>query len=470
MTEREKEMIEKGKVYEMTISDMSSEGQGIGRVEGLTVFADEAVIGDHVLVELIKLKKNYAFGRVLEILEPSVDRTDAECPYFYACGGCTLQNLKYEAQLRLKRKTVTDKLVRIGGIADPIVHDTIGMESPWRYRNKAQIPVGIGGIGFYKAGSHNVVPFESCLIQAQSADAIARVLRRFIKSDHISAYDEKTGKGLVRHLVVRTSFRTGEVMVILVINGKGIPNGEKLVYMMDDAINELAPDRVTGAGFALESVVLNINKKKTSEIMGDECVTLAGKPTIMDRIGDLQFEISPMSFYQLNPVQTEKLYRLAVGYADLTGKETVLDLYCGVGTIGLFCASEAKRVIGVESVKQAVLDANRNAVINGIVNAEFICGKVEEELPKLLEKGIQPDVIILDPPRSGCHPALLDAVANAQPDRIVYVSCDPATLARDVKLLVEKGYRFVEAQSVDMFPWTGHVETVVLMSRVEKQG
>ena len=285
-----------------------------------------------------------------------------------------------------------------------------------------------------------------------------------MKSDNISAYDEETGKGLLRHLIVKTAFGTGEVMAILVINGKGLPNGEKLVYLMEDAIDEIAPNPETGVEFSLESVVLNINKKKNSEIMGETCVNLAGKPNITEKVGDLSFEISPTSFYQVNPIQMVSLYDKALEYSALTGEETVLDLYCGVGTIGLYCSSKAKKVIGIESVRGAVLDANRNAVINGIVNAEFVHGRAEEELPVLVEEGVKADVVILDPPRSGCDPVLLEAVVSAAPSRIVYVSCDPATLARDIKILEGNGYKFVEAQPVDMFPMTTHVETVALLT------
>lgn len=461
-------MIEKGQNYDLTIEDMSMEGKGIGRIEGMAVFVDGAVVGDVVKAELTKLKKNYAFGRLTEILEPSIHRIEPCCSYSQDCGGCSLQALSYEAQLKLKKKMVEDKLIRIGGIENPVVHDTIGMDKPWRYRNKAQFPVGEAAVGFYKAKSHQVVNLSECLIQSEPAEKLANVLREYMKTDHIPAYDENTGKGLIRHLIVKTAFGTGEVMAILVINGKGLPNGEKLVYMMEDAIEEIGPDPDTGVEFTLESVIVNINKKKTSEIMGEASMTLAGKPTILEQAGKLSFEISPLSFYQVNPVQMVELYDKALEYADLTGEETVLDLYCGVGTIGLYCASKAKKVIGIESLKSAVMDANRNAVINSIVNAEFIYGRVEEELPKLLEQGVRADVVILDPPRAGCDPALLDAVAEANPSRIIYVSCDPATLARDIKILCEKGYEFKEAQPVDMFPMTGHVETVVLMSRVEK--
>lgn len=470
-------MIEKEQSYILKIEDMSTEGQGIGRIEGMTVFVDGALVGDVVKAELTRMKKNYAFGRLTEILEPSPLRIEPSCRHAGDCGGCSLQAMSYEGQLAWKRKMVEDKLIRIGGVKNPVVHDTIGMEKPWRYRNKAQFPVGeangparSAAVGFYQAKSHQVVNCSECLIQSEPAEKLARVLRAYMKSDHVSAYNGNAGKGLIRHLIVKTAFRTGEVMVILVINGKGLPNGEKLVHMMDDAVSGLAPDPETGVEFSLESVILNINKKKTQEIMGEDCVTLAGKPTILEQAGGLLFEISPLSFYQVNPVQMVKLYGKALEYACLTGRETVLDLYCGVGTIGLYCASQAKKVIGIESVKSAVLDANRNAVINGIVNAEFICGRAEEELPKLVKQSVRADVIILDPPRAGCDPSLLDAVAEAEPGRIVYVSCDPATLARDVKILGGKGYQFVEAQPVDMFPWTMHVESIVLMTYCGSKG
>lgn len=476
-------MAEKGEIRQFIIEDMSTEGQGIGRVDGMAVFVDGAVIGDMIKAELTKLKKNYAFGRLTEILEPSRDRIASACGCSADCGGCSLQNMSYAGQLKWKKKMVEDKLTRIGGIENPVVHDPIGMDRTWRYRNKAQFPVGAASstvgvsrgpaatavgaaaVGFYQAKSHQVVNLNECLIQSAPAEKLAQALREYMRTDHISAYDDKTGKGLIRHLIVKTAFGTGEVMAIMVINGKGLPNGEKLVYRMDDAIDELPPDPDTGVEYTLESVVLNINKKKTSEIMGEDCITLAGKPTILEQAGGLKFEISPMSFYQVNPVQMVQLYDKALEYAGFTGQETVLDLYCGVGTIGLYCAFQAKKVIGIESVKAAVIDANRNAVINGIVNAEFICGKAEEELPKLLDQGVKADVAILDPPRAGCDPALLDAVAEAEPDRIIYISCDPATQARDVKILVGKGYQFVEAQPVDMFPHTGHVESIVLMTK-----
>ena len=467
------------------------------------------MVGDVVTAELTKVKKNYAFGRLLSIDEPSADRIEAFCPYFGTCGGCAYGELSYEAQLALKEKQVRDKLTRLGGLSAPLVQPISGMEEPFRYRNKASMPVWTGGIitrkggivenlgtpviGFYQAKSHDVVDCCDCFLQSEPAMAAAEALRQFMTEDNITAYDPKWEKGLLRHLVVKTARGTGEVMVILVVNGKGIPNAEKLVGMLDDAIYNLPPTE-DGITYNLESVVLNVNKKKSTEIFGEDCITIAGKPSIAEEVGDLRFEISPLSFYQVNPVQMEALYDRAIEYAALTGGETVLDLYCGVGTIGLFAAKEMERltiekygavdyekmgaVVGIESVKGAVIDANRNAVINNIVNARYVCGRAEDELPKLVGREKTADlrasdealridhaeVVFLDPPRAGCDKKLLETVVSVGPERIVYVSCDPATLARDVKYLTENGYVFVEAAPVDMFPWTGSVETVALLS------
>ena len=401
--------------------------------------------------------------------------------------------MSYEGQLALKEKQVADRLSHLGGIDSPKVNGIIGMESPFFYRNKATMPISTGGIitqkggvvenlgdpaiGFYKAKSHEVVDCEECMLQSRPAMAIAAALRQFMKEDNITGFDPQWNKGLMRNLVVRTAFGTGEVMAILVINGKGIPNAAKLVEMMDDAITDLEP-AADGMEYSLESVVTITDKSGSFGDSNIECITLAGKPTILEMIGDMQFEISPTSFYQVNPVQMKRLYDKAAEYADLHGGETVLDLYCGVGAIGLYLIKDIPdaRVIGIESVKSSVLDANRNAVINHIVNARYVCGRAEYELPKLLSgEGLNDesllvdhvDVVILDPPRAGCDERLLTAVAEAEPSRIVYVSCDPATLARDIKYLCANGYEFVEATPVDQFSWTGHVETVVLMSRVD---
>lgn len=480
--------MEKGQIVEIKIEDQTNNGQGVGRSNGMAVFVGEAVSGDLVAAEITKVKKNYAFGKVTEIIKPSSDRIDAWCRYFGQCGGCAYGELSYEAQLKLKEKQVRDKLIRLGSLSEPKVNSIIGMEKPFRYRNKATMPVWSGGvitrkggimgnrgepaIGFYRRQSHDVVDCSDCMLQSEPAMAVAEALRRFMKEDNITAYDPKWEKGLMRHLIVKTAFGTGEVMVILVVNGKGIPNVQKLSEMLDEAVYEL-PTREDGIEYSLESVVINVNKKKSTEIMGEECITIAGSPVIREKVEDLIFEISPLSFYQVNPVQMEALYGKAMEYACLRGDETVLDLYCGVGTIGLFAAKRgAARVIGIESVKGAVIDANRNAVINGIINARYVCGRAEEELPKLITgeglkdhslKASKANIVILDPPRAGCDERLLDSVVNVGAERIIYVSCDAATMARDIKLLTSKGYRFEEATPVDMFPWTGACEVVALM-------
>ena len=483
--------MEKGQICEIYIEDMSTEGQGIGKVDGLACFVKGAVLGDRVKAELTKVKKNYAFGRMTEITEPSEDRIEALCPYQEECGGCPLGKLSYEAQLALKEKQVRDKLIRLGGLKDPKVNPIVGMDEPFRYRNKGQFAVSTGGVitkkggvvvgleepsvGFRPAKSHKVVDCQDCLLQSEPAMAVTRAVKQFMIEDNITAFDPKWQRGLMRHVVVKTAMHTGEVMVILVINGRGIPNAEKLVEMLDDAVFNV-PVYEGGVEYNLKSVIVNVNKSKDldGQILGEECITLAGSSTIMDSFSGLDFEISPLAFYQVNTEQMEKLYDIAVKYAALTGNETVLDLYCGVGTIGLLCAKDAKEVIGIETVKGAVLDANRNAVINGIVNARYICGRAEEELPKVLSgenddiKIKEIDVAILDPPRAGCDEKLLDAVIDGGAKKIVYVSCDPATQARDIKYLTGHGYEFVEATPVDQFGWTSHVECVVLLTKVHK--
>ena len=547
--------MEKGQIVELTIEDMSAEGRGIGKIydneRGFAVFVQDTVVGDRAKVELTKVKKNYAFGHVSEMLALSPDRQESFCPHSGLCGGCVYSQLSYEAQLALKEKQVREKLVRLGGLTDPVIMPIIGMggedvnEVPFRYRNKASMPVSTGGlitqkggiikpvheprVGFYRPKSHDVVDCEDCLLQSEPAMAAAAALRKFMEEDHITSYDPRWKKGLMRHMIVRTAAGTGEVMVILVINGKAIPNAPKLVEMLDEAIYNVPvyeDGPLAGVEFNLESVIVNINKSKNLEgqILGEECITIAGKPTITEEVGGLSFEISPLSFYQVNREQMVRLYEKALEYASLKGDETVLDLYCGVGTIGLFAAAEMNRrtaelnaaaaagqvvenaasgqaaaaalsgttalgqaaadkspgrVIGIESVKGAVLDANRNATINGIVNARYVCGKAEEELPKMVDpkselkdeslRVMHADVVILDPPRAGCEQPLLEAVVKAAPERIVYVSCDPATLARDIKWLGEHGYEFKEATPCDMFPWTGHVETVCLLSKLQSK-
>ncbi len=510
--------MEKGQILEIKIDDMSGEGQGIGRAaDGFVVFVPGAVVGDTARVQLTKVKKRYAFSELMEITEFSAARNEVfRCDSLEeGCGGCPYGKINYEEQLTIKQRQVYDKLSRLGGIAEPAVRSIIGMQPDdnegmgcFRYRNKASFPVSTGGIitrkggivenlgepavGFFRPKSHEVVDCEDCRLQSIPAMAAADALRTFMEEDNITAWDPKWKKGLMRHLVVKTAFSTGEVMVVLVINGKGIPNAAKLIEMLDDAVYE--------TGYSLESVVTSIHRENSDEIMGEENTVIAGKSVITDYIGDLQFEISPSSFYQVNPVQMKRLYDKVREYcgfdseeADAAGIEThpenagptseqedrrpvILDLYCGVGTIGLFCADKAKAVIGIESVKEAVINANRNAVINNIVNARYMCGRAEELLPACIagdeniDKDIaklvqQADIAILDPPRAGCRPELLDAVAATSVDRIVYVSCDPATLARDIKHLSGHGFRFIEATPVDMFPNSSHTECVTLLLR-----
>jgi len=457
---------EKGTEIEIEIIDISTQGQGIGKADGMTVFISEGsdlpVYGDVVLAEIQENKKRFLKAKVKKIIKPSNFRSKPTCEYHENCGGCMLKSMTYEGTLALKEKQIKDKYIRIAGIADPEINSIISMESPFKYRNKAQIAIGNGNVGFFSAKSHKVVDCKTCNINSMPAEIIAEVVRNFIKTHRIPMFDRNTGKGLLRHVIVRTASETGEVMAILVINGKAIPEHEKLIQMMDDAVFAIEE-----AEYSLESVALNINTNKTSQVMGDKSITLAGKPTILDTMGGMQFEISPLSFYQVNPVQTEKLYNKVLEYANLTGKETVLDVYCGVGTIGLWCASRAKKVLGIENSKSAVLDANRNAVINGIVNAEYICGQAEDELPKLVASGLKADVIILDPPRAGCKQELLEAAAKTNATRIIYVSCDVATQARDINILKELGYEFIEATPVDMFPWSLNVEAVALLSKLK---
>lgn len=434
------------------IETMDSDGRGIGRAEGMVVFVPGTFPGDEAEIRITDRKKNYAEGALINRIGSSPDRISAACPHASVCGGCKFQELSYPAQLIHKENMVREALRRIGGIREPRILPILGMKDPVAYRNKAQFPVSGSCVGYYREKSHDIVPIESCMLQASPAVSLAKAFRSFL---------QEHPKNIYRHLVVRTAL-TGEVMAILVANKKDVTRLEDLAERLDQAVQ---------APYSLESLILNVNKNADARVLGAECITLAGKSVIRDILktshGDLRVEVSPLSFYQVNPIQMSVLYDKVYEYAGLTGTETVLDLYCGVGSIGLSLSEKAGRVIGVESIRSAVTDANRNAVLNGIVNAEFVWGKAEEILDKRLS-GLRADVVILDPPRQGCDPALLDSVGERAPSKIIYVSCNPATLARDVKLLCEKGFEFVEAQPVDMFPWTTHVEAVVLMSRVKK--
>lgn len=450
-------LIEKNKNYILDITGMTHEGQGVGRIESLAVFVDGALEGEQVETRIIKLNKTYGVGKLITILKPSPHRAEPFCGAYRRCGGCNLQHMDYNAQLDFKTKLVRDNLARLGGLKDVVVHDAIGMQQSLHYRNKAQYPVTMvnGSIitGFYAARSHDVIDSEKCGIQDVESDKVRKVVRQFIAEKSISAYDEVSGKGLVRHIATRVGFNTGEVMVVLIINGTTLPSSDELVKKLLEAVP------------GIKSIFLNINTENTNIILGKRNIRLYGGDTIIDTIGGYKFLISPHSFYQVNPVQTEVLYSKVLEYAALAGAETVFDLYCGIGTISLFLSAKAGKVYGIEVVEEAIADARKNAVLNGASNIEFILDEAERAVPKMYREGIKADVVVLDPPRKGCDESLLHLLAEMQPKRIVYVSCNPATLARDLKYLDGQGYRTVEAQPVDMFPWTTHVESVVLLQR-----
>lgn len=451
------------------IEDIGVNGEGIGKVDGYTLFVKDAVIGDTVEAVITKPKKNYGYAKMLKVLEPSIYRVPAKCPVARTCGGCQIQELSYEAQLDFKTKKVRGNLERIGGFSgeflDTVMEPICGMEEPFYYRNKAQFPIGTdkeGQIvaGFYAGRTHQIIPNMECALGVPVNQEILKTIVDFMNEYHITAYNEETLLGLVRHVLIRYGFKTEEIMVCLVLNGDNLPHSEKLV----DKLSKI---------HGMTSITYSINKENTNVIMGKEICVLWGQAYITDYIGDVQYQISPLSFFQVNPVQTEKLYRKALEYADLKGEETVWDLYCGIGTISLFLAQKAKRVYGVEIVPQAIEDAKNNARINGITNAEFFVGKAEEVLPEYYEayerehgKKAHADVIVVDPPRKGCEETLLDTMVSMQPKRIVYVSCDSATLARDLKYLCERGYEIQKIRPYDQFSHTVHVESAVLLSRV----
>ncbi len=452
----------KNDIVTVKIEDIGVGGEGIGKADGYAIFVKDAIVDDVVRAVITKAKKNYGYGRLLEILEPSPDRVPPPCPVARQCGGCQILEMSYDRQLQLKKQKVESDLARIGGLTDCPVRDTIGCQSPFRYRNKSQFPVGrdkSGRIiaGFYAGRTHCIIQCPDCRIGIEENRPILDILLRHMEKYNISPYDEKSHSGLVRHVLIRKGFRTGEIMVSIIINGDHIPAQESLV-------SELI-SRIPG----LRDISLNINRGRTNKILGRELVQLAGDGYITDYIGDIQFRISPLSFYQVNPQQTEVLYREVLTYAALTGRETVFDLYCGVGTISLFLARSAGKVYGVESVPEAVEDARVNAALNDIQNVEFLAGRAEEIIPAMYEdEGVSADVVVLDPPRKGCDEKLLETIIRMAPARVVYVSCNPATLARDLKYLTANGYGVEVVQPLDMFAGSVHVETVVLLSRENK--
>ena len=448
----------KNDIVTLEIVDCGTDGEGIGKADGFTVFVKDAVIGDTVTAKIMKAKKNYGYGRLMEILNASPYRVEPVCPSARQCGGCQLQAVSYEEQKVFKEKKLRGHLERIGGFTNLPMEPLIGMDEPYHYRNKAQFPVGRnkeGKIvtGFYAGRTHAIIENRDCALGIpENKDVLDRVIAHMEKYN-IAPYDEVTGKGLVRHIFVRYGFFTGELMVCLIINGQDLPHQRELVEKLCE---------IPG----MTSISLNMNKKRSNVILGDKVKTIWGKEYITDKIGDISYEISPLSFFQVNPKQTWKLYSKALEYADLHGEETVWDLYCGIGTISLFLAQKAKFVRGVEIVPAAIEDAKRNAQINHIENVEFFVGKAEEVLPREYEKnGVYADVIVVDPPRKGCDEMLLKTILKMQPKRVVYVSCDSATLARDLRFLCDNGYELKKVCGVDQVPQTVHVETVVLLSQ-----
>ena len=459
----------------VTIEDIGVGGEGIGKVDGYPLFIKDAIIGDVVEVKVMKAKKNYGYARLMKVIKPSEFRVEARCPFARKCGGCQIQEMSYPQQLAFKQKKVLGNLERIGGFSPELLEKTmepvVGMERPFFYRNKAQFPFGTDKegnpiTGFYAGRTHDIIANTDCALGVSVNKQILEIILEFMKTYHVTSYDEKTGEGLIRHVLIRYGFATNEIMVCFVVNQKKgsknwIPHQEQLIEQL------IQMEGMT-------SITVSPNTTRNNVIMGDSYEVLWGQGTITDSIGNVAYQISPLSFYQVNPVQTEKLYGLALEYADLKGEETVWDLYCGIGTISLFLAQKAKEVRGVEIIPQAIEDARRNAVINKIENAEFYVGKAEEVLPKYYENYRQEhqgetaraDVIVVDPPRKGCEESLLQTMIQMKPERIVYVSCDSATLARDLKYLCESGeYTLTRWCAVDQFPNTVHVETVVLLGR-----
>ena len=479
-------MMQKNEIVKVKIEDIGVGGEGIGKVDGYTLFIKDAIIGDVVEAKVMKAKKNYGYARLMNVLTPSKDRVEEPvCPMARECGGCQIQEMKYPAQLAFKESKVRGNLERIGEVPgellDQIMHPAVGMDGegmqPFRYRNKAQFPIGTdkdGRViaGFYAGRTHSIIENTDCALGVEVNEEILNCILDFMEEFKIPAYDEVKHKGLVRHVLLRYGFKTDEIMVCLVINGKTIPHCHDLVGRLR---------QIPG----MTSITLSTNTAKTNVIMGDTIRLLWGQEFITDYIGEIKYQISPLSFYQVNPVQTEKLYGLALDYAGLTGNEAVWDLYCGIGTISLFLSGRASKVYGVEVVPQAIEDAKQNAANNGITNAEFFAGKAEEVLPEFYgrkdavshsagsaEQGregmLHPDVIVVDPPRKGCDEMCLDTMLKMAPDRIVYVSCDSATLARDLRILCDGGYELKRVRPVDMFPQTVHVETVCLLSKLHE--
>lgn len=444
--------VQKNDRLSVYVEDLTHDGAGVAKVDGYPLFIQGALPGEDVKVHVLKTLKSYGFAKLIEIEKESPFRVKAPCPVFDTCGGCQIQHLSYEGQLAFKGNMVRNAITRIGRLPDVPVHPVKGMDNPRRYRNKSQIPFGTDNgrvvAGFYESRSHNIADTDICLIQTMEADAIMSGLKQSLHEIGIEPYEEETHRGQLRHVVVRKGRATGEIMVTLVTKKKKFPQSERAVELIRSFVPEVT------------SIIQNVNPEKTNVIFGDETLTLWGKDVIEDRIGDVRFEISARSFYQINPEQTEVLYGQALEYAQLTGDETVIDAYCGIGTISLFLAQKAKFVMGVEIVPQAIEDAKRNAELNGFSNTLFEAGPAEQVIPRWYKEGKTADVLVVDPPRKGCDEQLLQTILKQRPGRVVYVSCNPATLARDLRILEDGGYRTKEVQPVDMFPQTTHCEAV----------
>lgn len=443
----------KNQEHTVTIEGYGEGGMGVARIDGRVVFVHGALRGEKCRVLILKTLKSVAFAKVLEVLEPSSERMESDCPYFPRCGGCTYRHIRYEEELRLKKQRVQDNLSRIGG-SDVTVEEILGAQDTLRYRNKAQYPVSKdGAVGFYRARTHEVIECEHCLLVRPEADAAAEALREYMQSCHVAGYDEKTGRGLIRHLYVRSN-AAGESLICVLVNGDKLPKEDRLVALLRDAC-----PKCTG-------IVLGTNTKKGNVILGDRYRTLWGSDRLEDTLCGKTFKLSVPSFYQVNRAQAERLYAKTIEFADLTGQETVLDLYCGAGTITLALSDHAKKVLGAEIVPEAIDDARENAARNGVKNAEFFCGDASDVAKKLARENLRPDVITVDPPRKGLAADVVESIAEMQPQRVVYVSCDSATMARDVKRLADLGYTARRACAVDMFPRADHVETVCLLSKL----
>ena len=447
-------MLKKNEEYVVDVVDNGYQGEGIAKIEGLTVFIDNAIKGEKVKIKIVKVLKNQAYGKIIEILESSENRNKSDCLTFNKCGGCNLRHMKYQETLKLKKSIVENNLKK-SGLQNITVKDCLGMENPYNYRNKLQYPVGIidnkPAMGVFAERSHRIISTQNCLIQNKMTQAIANDVFNFIVENNIPVYDEEKQTGEIRHIYLRIGIKTKEIMLVLVTNNKKITKEAELVKFIVEKYPEI------------KTIVKNINPKNTNVILGQENETLFGDGYITDDLLGVTFKISPMSFYQVNPIQTEKLYTIAIEGAQLTGEETIFDLYCGIGTIGICASKHAKYLYGIETVPEAIKDAKENAKINNIENAKFIVGNVEDELPKLIqEEKIQPDVVFIDPPRKGCDNVAIDTLLKLKPKKIVYISCNPATLARDLRKLNEE-YEIKEVQPVDMFPFTSHVECVSLL-------